>query len=55
MTRIEYDRVWFWRKRLGDRRGSSCRILAVGRMNSCLVEFEDGYQVVTSRWAVRKR
>jgi hypothetical protein len=32
-----------------------CRVLVVGRrMNSVLVEFEDGYRVVTSRWFVRE-
>ena len=46
--------VWFWRKRLPERRGQSCRVLARGTMNSILVEFKDGYRVVTSRYAVRK-
>lgn len=32
-----------------------CRVLARGAMNSVLIEFEDGFQVVTSRNAVRKR
>lgn len=45
---------WFWRKYLGERRGQPCRVIAVGRMNSALVEFEDGYRVITSRYAVRK-
>jgi hypothetical protein len=36
-----------------DRRGDSCRILARGARNSILVEFLDGYKVVTSRHAVR--
>ncbi len=36
------------------RHGQLCRVLAVGRMNSALVEFEDGTKVVTSRYAVRK-
>ena len=50
-----YDRVWFWRKWLGDRKGHRCRIVARGTMNSCLIEFEDdGYRVITSRYAVRK-
>jgi hypothetical protein len=31
------------------RKGQFCRVLARGKMNSCLVEFEDGYQMVTSR------
>jgi hypothetical protein len=29
-------------------------VLARGSMNSVLVEFEDGYHVVTSRYAVRR-
>ena len=45
--------VWFWRSRLPDRHGQRCRVTARGRMNSILVEFEDGFQVVTSRYAVR--
>lgn len=31
-----------------------CRVLAYGRLNSVLVEFENGELVVTSRNAVRK-
>ena len=45
---------WHWRKYLPERHGHLCRVLAVGRMNSALVEFEDGTKVVTSRYAVRK-
>jgi len=51
-----FDYVWFWRKRLPERKGQACRVLVRGRrMNSILVEFEDGYKVVTSRYAVRKQ
>jgi hypothetical protein len=50
-----YPYVWFWRSALGDRKGMPCRVLARGRMNSILVEFEDGYRVVTARYAVRRR
>ena len=46
---------WFWRKRLPDRKGQPCRVLVRGKMNSALVEFPDGYRVVTSRFAVRRR
>jgi hypothetical protein len=46
---------WRWRKRLPERRGQPCRILARGRLGSVLVEFADGCRVVTSRYAVRKR
>ena len=52
---MTFDHVWFWLARLGDRKGQSCRVVARGKMNSILVEFEDGFRVVTSRYAVRKR
>ncbi len=49
-----FDHVWFWRKRLPDRKGQPCRVLVrASRMNSVLVEFEDGERYVTSRYAVR--
>jgi hypothetical protein len=35
------------------RKGEACEILARGTMNSCLVQFEDGYTMVTSRNAIR--
>jgi hypothetical protein len=41
--------IWRVKARLPDRYMTPCRVLARGRMNSCLVEFEDGYRVVTSR------
>jgi hypothetical protein len=46
--------VWWWRVRLPARKGQRCRVLARGRMNSVMVEFADGFLVVTSRYAVRK-
>ena len=46
---------WRLRSRLGERHGTLCRVLVRGRMNSILVEFlEDGWRVVTSRFAVRR-
>jgi hypothetical protein len=47
---------YYWRvhARLPERFGQRCRVLVRGRMNSCLVEFEDGYRVVTSRYYVRR-
>lgn len=51
----EYPYIWFWRTRLPERKGQRCRVLVRAKaMNSILVEFEDGYRVVTSRFAVRK-
>lgn len=49
-----FDRVWFWTSKLPERKGQRCRLLAVGKKNSALVEFEDGFRVLTSRYAVRK-
>ena len=37
------------------RKGQPCLVLARGTMNSCLVEFEDGYTMVTSRNALQRR
>lgn len=48
------DHIWFWKKRLPERKGQLCKVLVRGAKNSILVEFEDGYKVVTSRFAVRK-
>ena len=50
----EFDHIWFWKTKLPERKGEKCRVLVRGRMNSILVEFEDGYKVVTSRYAVRE-
>ena len=46
--------VWRWNVRLPHRKGEACRILARGALNNCLIEFQDGTKVVTSRYAVRK-
>lgn len=48
--------VWYWRTRpIGNpRKGQRCRVIARGGMNNVLVEFPDGYTVVTSRRATRK-
>lgn len=63
---LPFDHVWWWRstsprwaQRLPwpqptDRKGQRCRVLARGRMNSVLVEFEDDERRVTSRYAVRR-
>lgn len=46
---------WAWAVRpQPSRKGQSCRVLVRGTMNSALIEFEDGYQVVTSRNGLRK-
>ena len=45
---------WRVRTRLPERFGQRCDVIVRGKMNSCLVVFEDGYKVVTSRNYVRK-
>lgn len=37
-----------------DRAGQSCRVVVRGSMNSALVEFADGWRVVTSRGGLRR-
>ena len=44
----------YWWHRCG-RKGQFCKVIARGKMNSCMVEFEDGWRMVTSRNAIRKR
>jgi len=55
--------TWVWDKWPRDtwevpnnisRKGQRCKLLAVGRKGSVLVEFEDGYRVVTLRRGLRK-
>ncbi len=46
--------VWRVKTRLPERYMTPCWVIVRGRMNSCLVEFEDGYKVVTSRNYVMK-
>ena len=51
-----YDCYYAWRnneKRLTMYR-RKCRVVVRGKMNSCLVEFEDGQREVVSRNAIRK-
>jgi hypothetical protein len=47
--------VWAWAVRpQPSRKGQPCRVLCRGAMNSALVEFPDGYRVVTSRNGLRR-
>jgi hypothetical protein len=66
----EFPHVWTWRWRTWefpgvtarvpwfgdgvDRTGMRCRVVARGGMNSALVEFADGYRVITSRGGIRR-
>jgi hypothetical protein len=51
---MTYPYIWRVKSRLPERKGTLCRVLARGKMNSALVEFEDGYKVITSRNYFRK-
>ena len=52
---MKYPYFWRVKTRLPERKGQPCRMLARGKLNSGLIEFEDGYKVVTSRNYIRKR
>lgn len=54
MTDAPFPYVWRWRARLPERYGQRCRVIARGTLNSCLLEFPDGFRVITSRNALRK-
>lgn len=45
---------WRVRSRLSERFGQPCAVLIRGKMNNCLVQFEDGFKVITSRNYVRR-
>lgn len=46
---------WRVRTRLPERFGQPCRVVARGGRNSALVEFSDGFRVVTSRNYLRRK
>ncbi len=50
----DFPYVWRVRTRLPERFGQRCRMLARGKMNNAMIEFEDGYKVITSRNYIRK-
>jgi hypothetical protein len=54
MTDDTDDLPYIYRWDRHGRKGQRCRVLARGAMNSCLVEFADGFQMVTSRNALMK-
>lgn len=51
------DFPYWWRvhTRLPERHRQPCKVLIRGGRNSALVEFKDGYRVVTSRNYLRRR
>jgi hypothetical protein len=51
---MTYPFVYRWRKYRPELCGQRCRVLARGKMNSALVEFESGVKHVVSRNALRR-
>lgn len=54
---MNFSYLYVWRAnaiRTLDRKGQRCRVLVRGKMNSALIEFEDGFRAVVSRNALRK-
>jgi hypothetical protein len=49
---MSFPYIYFWNRCA--RKGHSCRVLARGKLNSCCVEFEDGWRMITSRNALRR-
>jgi hypothetical protein len=45
---------WRLKCRLPERKNQSCRILAAGKLNSIMIQFEDGVRYIVSRRSVRK-
>ena len=49
-----YPYYWRVKTRYPERKGQFCRVIKRGKMNSCLVEFADGFRTITSRNFFRK-
>jgi hypothetical protein len=51
-----YNRYWRVKTKLPERFGQRCRILRsdLARKKLCIVQFEDGQKIVTSRFFIRK-
>jgi hypothetical protein len=52
LLRTDLPYVYRWSRE--GRKGQTCRVLVRGKQNSCLVEFADGFRMVTSRNAIKK-
>lgn len=50
---MNYIYVWGNNPVRAQFKGKRCKILAKGRMNSILLEFENGDKLLTSRYSVR--
>lgn len=52
MMRVAWPYRYAWHK--CNRKDQPCKVTARGKMNSCRVEFPDGFKMITSRNALRK-
>lgn len=52
-SRDQFLYFWRWKCKLPERHGQKCRVLSRGKLNSAKIQFEDGYIVISSRYAVR--
>ena len=46
--------IYVYRWNRCGRMGQRCRVTARGSLNSCRVEFEDGFVMITSRNAIKR-
>lgn len=53
MTQHQARRLYVFRWNRLDRKDELCYVTARGAMNSCRVEFFDGFKIITSRNAIR--
>lgn len=53
-SKPETEQAYIYRWDRQGRKGQRCKVTARGKMNSCLVVFDDGHSMVTSRNALRK-
>lgn len=52
---MTYPYIYRWnRPEDASRKGQPCAVTARGAMNSCRVEFPDGFEMITSRNALRR-
>jgi hypothetical protein len=51
---IERLTYYIYRWNRQGKKGRRCKVTARGTMNSCRVEFEDGYVMITSRNALKR-
>jgi len=55
MNELAQRYIFRWnRPGLPGRKGQECTVICRGKMNSCMIQFEDGFRAVVSRNALRR-